>query len=373
VDRWSERQVKALFQQVSSSAVQRPGWDLARAASYALACCVHVFCLALVVLGIWLIVAIPNVVSITLAIVALLVGFELRPRLGSFRKLKNVKRREDAPVLFAVLDQVAAEVGTRPVHGVVADANWNASYRAVGWRRRRVVILGLPLWDALPADQKVAILGHEFAHAVNGDARHGLIVGTSIATLARLRSMLRPAPRRRRRTWIYFAEEAARLVQAVLCSAVAGLLMAQQLISLRAGQRAEYLADVIAARVASPASMAGALDTLVTGRSTHTWIVGRRRFSGPDTSFWDQLRSALSAVPESEKERRRRERARERLQVTDSHPPMHLRIKMVQALPPSTASVSLSATQEEEIRAELARDYTRVSHQIDDSLGVARR
>ena len=373
VDDWSERQVKALFQQLSGSAVQRPGWDLARATSYALAFCVHAFCLALVALGIWLIVAIPNPVTICLTILALLVGFELRPRLGSFRRLKTVRRREDAPVLFAVLDQVAAEVGARPVHGVIADGSWNASYGAVGWRRRRIVVLGLPLWDALPADQKIAVLGHEFAHGVNGDARHGLIVGTSIATLTRLRWLLRPAPRRRRRNWIYFAEELARLVQAVLCSTVAGLLVAQQLISLRAGQRAEYLADAIAARVASPASMAGALDTITTGRSTYVWIVGRRRFSGPDTSFWDQLGSALSAVPDTEKERRRRAGARERLQVTDTHPPTHLRVELVQDLPARAPSVSLSAAQQDAIRAELARDYARVDRQIDDAVGAARR
>jgi Zn-dependent protease with chaperone function len=370
VDRWSARQVKALFQQVSGSAVQRPGWGFARFASYALALCVHGAWIVLVAVGIWLIVAVSSIVTIILGLFALFLAFELRPRLGSFRKLKNVRRRGDAPHLFALLDQVAAEVGARPVHAVIADGNWNASYGAVGWRRRRVVTIGLPLWDALPADQKVAVLGHEFAHGVNGDARHGTIVGTSMATLFRVHEVLRPGRRLHARGRASLAESLANVIEGLLRSMVAGVLMAQQLISLRASQRAEYLADAISARVASPASMAGSLDTIVTGRSTYSWILGRRRFT-PKAVIWDQLRSALPAVPESEKERCRREDARKRLTVIDTHPPAHLRMRMLRDLPASEASVSLSAAREEAINAELAQDYARVARQIDDAVGVA--
>jgi Zn-dependent protease with chaperone function len=369
-DRWSKRRVEALFNQVSSSRVHRPGWDLARLASYALAICVHVAFLALIGLAIWLIVAISNIVTIVLGLFALLLAFELRPRLGSFRKLTNVRRKEDAPALFGLLDQVAAETGARRAHAVVIDAGWNASYTTVGWRRRRVVILGLPLWDALPADQKIAVLGHEFAHGVNGDARRGVVVGTSIATLSRLYVLLEPGPRLRRADYrTELAEAFAAVVLAALRSIVAGILSVQRLISLRASQRAEYLADDIAARVASPASTAGALDTIVTGRSTHSWVLERRKFNIGKTGFWDQMRSALSAIPQSEKERRRREHARGRLRVTDTHPPTHLRVKMLQGLPASKPLISLSATQEDAIRAELAQDYDRISALID---GAAR-
>ena len=151
------------------------------------------------------------------------------------------------------------------------------------------------------------------------------------------------------------------------------MLMLQQLITLRASQRAEYLADAIAARVASPASMAAALDTIVTGQSTHSWILERRQFSDARTLFWDQLRSALLAVPETEKERRRRVRARARLRATSTHPPTHLRVRMLEARPKSRPALTLTAAQEAAIRAELAADYTRIATQIDDSVGLATR
>jgi Zn-dependent protease with chaperone function len=148
--------------------------------------------------------------------------------------------------------------------------------------------------------------------------------------------------------------------------------MTQQLISLRAGQRAEYLADAIAARVASPASMADALDTTVTGGATYLFVLERRRFRSADTGFWEQLHSALAAVPEGEKERRRRVRARGPQLVTDTHPPAHLRIRMLRELPAGEATVTISAALEEKIRAELAGDYARIGHRVDDRMQFAR-
>lgn len=369
VNRWSARQANAFFQKVSGRTVQRPGWGVARLASYALAIVIHLSSVAVLGLGVWLIVTTPNVITVILALLLLFLAFELRPRLGSFRRLANVRYRDDAPVLFGVLDQIAAEVGAKPVHGVVADGKWNASYSALGWRRHRVVTLGLPLWDALAADQKLAVLGHEFAHGVNGDARHGVVVGTSLATLARLHAALLPDPQLQARlqlrkgTTDYLMQAGRALPRAVITA----LFTTQQLISLRAGQRAEYLADAIGARIASAASMADALDAVQTGRDTYRQVIERRKsrqlypVSGASGGvFWDELHSALASVPESELERRRRVNQHAPRKLSTTHPPTHLRISRLRGRPPGDASVSLSAAQEDKIRAELAADYARI-------------
>jgi Zn-dependent protease with chaperone function len=365
-DRWSARQVTTMFQQLSGSVVTRPGWGTARLLSYLLAIFVHACSLALFGVGIWLLVAMPNVVTVILAAVALLLAFELRPRLGSFRKLKNARFSGDAPALFSMLDQVAAEVGAKPAHAFVIDASWSATYQAVGWRRRRIVTFGLPLWDSLPEDQRLAMLGHEFAHGVNGDALHGTVVSTSVTTLVRLYRVLHPG-RLDISDPVPAIELLVRVVLSLPRGIVVGVLMAQQLIALRARQRAEYLADVVAARVASPASAANALDTLVTGQDTYAFVFERRRFRAKDGNVWDELRSELAAVPETERERRRRAEARKRLRVTVTHPPAHLRIKMMAGLPSSDSAVTLPAGQHERIQAELAADYVRIGRLIDES------
>jgi Zn-dependent protease with chaperone function len=359
-----------LFEQVSGTRVQRPGWGLARIISYAFAMMLDLCCVALLAVAVWLVVAMPNVVTVILAIVALFLAAELRPRLGSLRRIENVRYRDDAPVLFGVLDQIAAAAGAKPVHAVVAAGTWNASYSSVGWRRRRVVTLGLPLWDALSADQKVAVLGHEFAHGVNGDARHGVIVGTSLATLTRLYLLLRPDPlvqAKLRHGGATMLELAGHAIQALLRGVIVTMLMTQQLISLRAGQRAEYLADAIGARVASPGSMADALDVIDTGIDTYQMVVKQRAArkshpvspgSAPDFSV--ELRAALEAVPQTEFERRRRVSEHALLKVTDTHPPARLRISVLRGLPANVPSVTLSAAEEDKIRAELAGDYARI-------------
>lgn len=122
---------------------------------------VHLSCAALLAAGIWLFATTPNVVTAIEAIFVLLLALALRHRLGSFRGRRNMRFRADAPLLFDSLDRVAAEVGAKPAHGAVADGRWNTSYASVGWRRRLVVTIGLPLWDVLSPDQRVAVLGHE--------------------------------------------------------------------------------------------------------------------------------------------------------------------------------------------------------------------
>ena len=121
---------------------------------------------------------------------------------------------------------------------------------------------------------------------------------------------------------------------------IAALFKAQQLISLRASQRAEYLADAIGARVATPASMAGALDVIMTGHDTYEFVIeqrAKRRWypvgrgaEGPE--LWHELRSAFEALPENERERRRRVNKYALLQATETHPPTHLRISVLRGL-----------------------------------------
>jgi hypothetical protein len=62
----------------------------------------------------------------------------------------------------------------------------------VGLRRRRVVHIGIPLWFTLEPQPRVAVLGHEVGHFVNGDLRRSLLVGSSIDTLIELVQALTP-------------------------------------------------------------------------------------------------------------------------------------------------------------------------------------
>jgi Zn-dependent protease with chaperone function len=361
----SARLVGSLYEELARTEVRRPGWDLARLASYLLALGVHAFTFGVLALGVTLAWAFPNVVGIGLALVLVLLAFAIRPRFGRLHRDAIVRRRADAPALFALLDRVADELGARRVHAVVVSGSFNASYGTVGLRRRPVLEIGLPLWEALSGQRRVALLGHELAHGVNGDARHGLIVGMSLSSLHRLYYALRPGGRDDR--LIFLIDATVRLIQGTLSGAVGLVFRAGRALNFRAGQRAEYLADELAAKAASSAAAVDMLDTLVTSADTHSRVIRQHVLNARREDLWDDQREALQQLPELEKERRRRIAARQRLRVDETHPPTHLRIALLRARPPIPARVRLDPAEEQKIRTELARDHDAIARQLTEA------
>jgi hypothetical protein len=363
-DRRSARLVEALHEEVSRAEPGRPGWDAARVASFVLALAVHACAPALVAVAGLLLWTNVNVVTVIAAVVLVVLAFFLAPRPGRVPRGDAVKRREDAPALFALLDRVGAEVGADPVDVVVVTGEWNASYGAVGLRRRHVLELGLPLWDALDGQQRVALLGHEFGHGVNGDSRHGLVVGTALSTLARLYDVTRPDGRDQRMN--YLVDLMVRAVQTAVSSLVAVVFRAELALTLRAGQRAEYLADHLAGRVASPGAAADMLDALLVIAPTHATVV-RRTALRAGTDLWAEQRRAIADLPETERERRRRLAARERLRVDESHPPAHLRIATLRSRSNAAPRVRLDDEEAGRIAAELGADHGRIAEELREA------
>ncbi|MER7191333.1 M48 family metallopeptidase [Streptomyces flaveolus] len=102
--------------------------------------------------------------------------------------------RADAPELFALVDEVAGAVGTRSVDAVAVDGSVNAAVTTYGVRGRRLLVLGMPLWEVLTPEERIALLGHELAHDANGDTRNGLVVGAAVRTLSVWHHILQPLP-----------------------------------------------------------------------------------------------------------------------------------------------------------------------------------
>jgi len=86
--------------------------------------------------------------------------------------------REEAPKLFALLDELRAALDCKPFHKVLIIGDLNAGVVQVprlgifGWHRNYLV-LGLPLMQSLAPDEFKAVLAHEFAHSSRGHGRFG--------------------------------------------------------------------------------------------------------------------------------------------------------------------------------------------------------
>lgn len=301
----------------------------------------------------------------------------LLPRPGRLPKGPPVLYREGAPGLFGLIDEVGAAVGTTGVHAVVVDACANAGVHTYGYRGRRVMFLGLGLWEILTPQERVALLGHELGHFANGDVRSSFVTRGALRSLVEWHSVLRTVNHGSIVDWFLNA------LTFLPRWTVYGLIHVPDALTLRASQRAEYLADSGAARAGSSGAAVTLLDRLLVSEGVEAHLRresmvaaragggsgGREVREAAERELWDRLAARIGSVPEIEYERLRRVSARRGHSVDDTHPPTHLRRHCLTSADPQPARVLCDDSRARAVAAELAparaalarrviRDYT---------------
>lgn len=303
----------------------------ARMAAYAIAATVHAIGLGLFTGGVVLLIQglhRPSVLAV--GVVAAAAGVALRPRLGKVTA-ERVLTRAEAPALFDATDRVAEVLQTRAVDRIVIDSEFNASWAMVGLRRRRVLTLGLPLLAALDPEERVAIIAHELAHGKNGDARRGLFVGSALRNLGDLYYLLAPG-RAVHADLLTLPGWIANALLWLVSRPVLGLLTLELNLLLRDSQRAEYLADALAARAAGTQSVVRLHEKLLLEPTVRS--VAQRVIQIPDeVDLFEEIRQAVESVPARERERRRRVARLETARLDATHPPTGLRIRLLEERP----------------------------------------
>ena len=86
--------------------------------------------------------------------------------------------REEAPALFAALDDMRRRLNGPRFHHVLIDDDMNAAvmqrpaFGLFGWPRNHL-ILGLPLLEGLQPDEALAVVAHEYGHLAGSHGRFG--------------------------------------------------------------------------------------------------------------------------------------------------------------------------------------------------------
>ncbi|MET8006327.1 hypothetical protein [Nonomuraea glycinis] len=160
-----------------------------RITAVAIALVVHALTLAFVVLGAWTIVVNSAFVFAWLIGGGLIgIGWLLRPRLGQVPADAEVLDRPAATELYGIAERVADRMGiARPKKIVVQDLVPATVYQRVGPLRTPVLVIGLPLWLALPPRRRVTLLALAYARGVTGD---DVIVASALSTLGEWRGAL---------------------------------------------------------------------------------------------------------------------------------------------------------------------------------------
>ncbi|WP_433346611.1 M48 family metallopeptidase [Microtetraspora malaysiensis] len=134
-------------------------------------------------------------IVLTLAALALLRGLILVNRRGTQVEPGVAVGREDEPVLWQTVEELATRVGTRPPDEIRLVAEVNAAVSEdTSWMGllagRRTMYVGLPLLMTLTVDEMRAVLGHELGHYSGAHTRLGAPVYRGrIAVLAAVRSL----------------------------------------------------------------------------------------------------------------------------------------------------------------------------------------
>jgi Zn-dependent protease with chaperone function len=281
-----------------------PRWTLSKVSAAFVAIAVHLLTLALLVGGAVLVVigaSHGNPFAIVAGVFMVAAAWFMRPRLGR-KPADDVLARDDAPELYALVDEVARALDARTADVVVVDDDFNASWSLVGFRRRRILHLGLPLFNVLDADEQVALIAHELAHESNGDARRGLITGSSIRALSELYALIAPGPHPQN-TGMGALDLLVAGVLWVLSRPAAALLTLQAHLLWLDSRRAEFLADARAATVAGTQAVIRLHEQLLL-ESTIDAVVRHASVHGNQTAIDSTpltLRSA-SALPYSNSE-----------------------------------------------------------------------
>ncbi len=350
-DSLGERFGQSLFDEIKRKQTLKSQWTIARVAAWLLALSVHSFTLLVFLLGItFLLNNRDNCLGLFGGIVCLSLAWVLRPRPTRLPDNVEVIPREKAPNLYRHVDQIATALMAPHIDGLVIDTDFNAAYLTVGWRRKRILMLGLPLLSILTPQERAAVIAHELAHSVNGDPIRGLVIGNALNTLIHWYVLLLPDPTLSQRYGLpgVFANGV------LLMLSLLPWIAAQALIHLlyRDSQRAEYLADRLAAQISGTEAALAALEKM---HLTDTFVLSVRRSTlNPNVAdFFAEFHQRVMHLPPRELERIRRAERLHGSRLNMTHPPTVHRVDALRAHWVASPQVVCNADAPQAIEQEL--------------------
>jgi heat shock protein HtpX len=380
--RWLEwrRQLGArlalrLFSDLSKEPVEsghRRGlrWSPSLLLAFTIAGLVHGASLAFAVWGLYVLFA-PwtNPFAVFGAAVALLLAWLSWPRRAE--PPDRIVARTEFPNLYALADKAAAAMGAPAADGIAVSKDFGANYRVCGLTGKRFIELGLPLLAILTPQERVALIAHELSHGANGDPLRGQFLFGAVEALAQWANAIRPLSIGSSGDGMSYGPIISlfaipfELALLALSEVLLALAMGVLLLVLRESQRAEYLADRLAASVSGARAMQTALEKTYL-HDTIEAAVRRMALTGSEAPLEQVLLEAARSLPESELERQRRISRRLNWQVDSTHPPTAMRIEMLSLRPVEGKGELSMDPQLHAIDAELAALMPTVRRELVD-------
>lgn len=296
----------------------------------------------------------PSRVGIALGLLLLTLVLAVRPRLPRLPAEHARVKRVDCPELFRLLDKAAEQIGAPQVDILAFDASVGASTLRVGLRRRFAIVIGFPLWEALPPHERLALLTHELGHETNGDLWRTPLVGTSLGVLVYWHEATQPGR---------FEDASRRGLTGILTWALllvphevlGTLVRLQHRLSLESHRQSEFGADHSAATVAGTKAVLALFDRLILSSSIeYATQQSAQRATEEPGMLWANIRQRMIDLPEGERQEIRRVALAEETSSDSTHPATGQRIAAIKALEFHPPAFLFDTTQNSTINEELA-------------------
>ncbi len=296
----------------------------------------------------------PHIPLLGLGVLLIAAAIYLRPR--ALRNDSPTLTENDAPTLLGLLDRIADELEAPRIDGVQVTNDFNA-YVVEFNPRERVVGIGAPLWLALDHGERLALLAHEVAHLANDDPARGRLTGAAMVTLSRWLDLFSPPALVARGTGMEFVDDRgffAQLASGLFGGAIDAIALSYEKLIFVESQRAEYLADILAASVAGAPAMQSVLKKIILAPLAEDFV-SRSYYDGSrELCVFDGMAKAVDAPDADAADQLFAEAAETLHSVDSSHPPTRYRMEVIGALDQGQCKVQAEALDWKRIDDELS-------------------
>lgn len=297
-------------------------------------------------------------------------GYLISPERSRTFPQQEIVPRAQLPQLYALIDQAADLLDAPRIDGLILTTEFNASVAEYGWRRRKVLFLGLTYWELLSPQERLGLLGHELGHLVNGDPLRKRLPMMALDILIRTGKAICPEsmlPRDMYYGRLVIIEQAAIISSAQflmipfnwLLFAIAqgfwGIAHGLMALLWAGSQRAEYRADLLGMQLSGLEAAISELEKMAAAdliRDEVRQQLVRRSKDAAETLF-EQLCKRWNVLPVLERERRLRLLRRENHRLDATHPATAHRMDMLRLQSQHVRQLQISG-----------RDWTALAHEL---------
>lgn len=316
---------------------------------------VLLFNLSLIVISIYLLAFhYTNIVAIFLAIVFLFICWQGRIR---FQKVDlPFLPRDEFTTTIQLIKDLSKILGVPEPDYYLYDLDYNAAvFRCGTCNKKRAIVIGLPLFYILSAQEKVALIGHELSHFANNDPKRSILIGTVYNSIVTWLEILEPDclwPSDQPAIEALF-EFLGNIFMYILSRLPSTLIVVFHLLNQQDSQRSEYYADLLGATISGRDAFNSMLQKF---EYDHIADLAMQRVTlqkDSSTTYLDLLSQLIDEIPIREKKRLLTISERFGIAIDDSHPPTFFRQKVVEKLAPKQAGYLLSDGDHTKIQTEI--------------------